>query len=218
MSKIKRLVADAGLRFNFEITVILTIDAILVVSGVITYIFTHSLLLTAPFIFLIIALDLADLWRFYYYRDLRQDNAIHEVSLLFRYLYVDLNNGLNVKEALEQLKSYASLHLNELLVNLLESQANDVTPYLAFAHQFPSILLEEVMVALYRYAKKPELENLKIFNEAYLKLKTSSEQKAQERIKTRFDFAKSTAIVGVSIVLIMVIIAIILLVGEYLHG
>ncbi|MCQ2794452.1 MAG: hypothetical protein MJ207_03775 [Bacilli bacterium] len=218
MNKIKRLVADAGLRFNLEMTIILAVDAILMVAGIISYIYTHSLLLTAPFIFLVIALDLADLWRFYYYRDLRQENAIHEVSLLFRYLYVDLNNGLSAKDALEQLKSYASLHLNELLVNLLENQENDVTPYLAFAHQFPSILLEEVMVALYRYAKKPELENLKTFNEAYLKLKTSSEQKAQERVKTRFDFAKSTAIIGVSIVLIMVIVAIILLVGEYLHG
>lgn len=218
MSKLKKLFVDAGLNIYVELIVIAVINLVLLASAVVSYFFTKKIIFIAPSLFLLLLIDLADLWRINYLKRIGQVSLVHEVTLLFRYLYVDLNNDIAVNKALEELKTYASLRLNTLLCNLLESKDDPLTSYLAFAHQFPSVLLEEVMMRLYQYQNKNSKAGLLAFNEAYLKLKHDDDQNSHESRKTRFEFVKSTALVGVAIIVIVVIVVVVILVGEFLHG
>ena len=161
--------------------------------------------------------DLGDILRFYYLAVKRENENFHALVILFRHLYVDVNHNVKVLEAFEKLKSFANLEINSYINNLLESKDKTVAPYLAFAHQFPSLLIEEMMIALYRYQNSSKPAYLSSFNDAYLKLRDLDNKQNKSRLHWQFDFIKITAVIGVAIILLIVIVSVVIMVGKFLY-
>lgn len=217
MKELKKLIKSANLNAKIELVIILLVNLVLIVAAIFIFILTHNLLFMAPVIFIILLLNFANIFRYYYLKEKNEDNDLHALVLLFRYLYVDVNNGIKVIDALERLKGFANLKINTYLNNLLESNDETIEPYLAFAHQFPSLLIEEMLVALFRYKNNAEMIYLASFNDAYFKLKKDDDKKMKERATWQFDFIKTTAIIGVAIIMLIVIASVIIMVGEFLY-
>ena len=173
-----------------------------------------------PFVFVIV---LANSVVFYRYLFLYSKNAIDQIKefvTLFRYLYLDINNQISVKDALMNLKDRTSLKMSKRLEDFLNeaSQDSSLLPYLHFASTFSSVLVEEMMINLYRYNQKPGKENLLNFNRAYLKLKSIIEKDEEKDNNRQYEFVKLTAIIGTAIIVILAIIVTVFVVEEYIHG
>lgn len=217
---LKTLLKRANLNYKKELITIIFINLFLVALMIISYVLTHNNLLLIPFIFLIVLTNAISFYRYLFLYSKNLTSQIKEFVTLFRYLYLDINNEIKPEAALKNLKAYASLKMNEQLQQLLDSSQTDPSlfPYLNFAKLFSSVLVEEVMLNLYRFKKRETNENLKHFNNAYFKLKHLVEQEDENNSKRQYDFIKSTAIIGTAIIVIVLIISVILITEEYLNG
>lgn len=219
-NKIKAFFKKINLNYRKELVVLLGVNLVVIALMVVTFIFTHSSLIFIPYLFFLVLINGVCFYRYLHLYGKNLTNQMKEIVYLFRYLYLDINNGVNVLSSLEALKSKASLKMNEKLANLLNeaSQDHSLMPYLNFAHQFSSVLIEEMMINLYRYEQKKLVANLNNFNRTYLKLKTMMEEDNEHDEMKQFDFIKSTAIIGTAIIIVIVIIAVIIIVEGYRHG
>ena len=219
-NKIKKILERANLDFKKELVFILIINIIFISGMVVVFLFTGNNLFFIPFIFLIVLLNAVAFYRYLFLYSKNATDQIREFVTLFRYLYIDINNQIKVKDALKSLKERGSLKMGEKLEQLFNETKQDesLTPYLRFASTFSSVLIEEVMINLYRFSQKPHKENLAHFNEAYLKLKKVVEEDEEKDINRQYGFIKVTAIIGTAIIVILVIIVTIIITEEYIHG
>lgn len=216
----KLILTKARLNYRRELIIILAINLALIALMLSSYFLTKNELFFIPFIFLMVLVNGISFYRYLFLYSKNLTIQIREFVYLFRYLYLDINNQIKVEVALKNLKVRASLKLNEQLENLLTSIHHDqsLLPYLTFAHFFSSVLVEEVMVMLYRYSQSESKEDLREFNEAYFKLKRVIELDEEKNSKRQYDFIKTTALIGTAIIVMVVIISAILIMEEYIHG
>ncbi|MCQ2792587.1 MAG: hypothetical protein MJ208_03595 [Bacilli bacterium] len=219
-NNIKTKLAKANVNYKRALIVTLSINVALITVMIVTYIFTNNHLFFIPYLFLIVLIDAICFYRFFSSYQHHLEMKSKEVTNLFRYLYLDLNNQIKVKLALINLKERASLKMVELLDQLINETNDDssLTPYIKFASNFSSTLVEEVMLALFRYQIESSPTKLKQFNEAYFKLKRVVELEEEKTNKRQYDFIKTTAIIGTAMIVVLVIIATVIVVEEYIHG
>lgn len=203
-----------------ELLVILIINIFLVAVMVATYVFTNNSLLFIPFIFLIVLVNAATFYRYLFLYNKKENGKIKELTVLLKYLYLDINNQIKVKDALTNLKEKASLKMNQKLDVFFNEMKQDesLLPYLHFATNFSSIFAEEAMINLYRFEKEPNKENLQHFNETFLKLKKIVDEDDERDNNYQYEFVKITAIIGTAIIVMLVIIVTIIIVEGYVHG
>lgn len=216
----KTILKRANLNYKTELILVVIINCLLIGGMIVTYIFTRNTLFFIPFIFIIVLANGVSFYRYLFLYNKNIDDQIKEFVSLFRYLYLDINNQIKVKDALLSLKERASLKMNQKLEQLMNEKKEDTSlvPYLNFAANFSSVLVEETLINLYRYEKHQHKENLLHFNEAYLKLKEEVSQGIARDSNNQYEFIKTTAIIGTAIIVILVIIVTIIIVEEYIHG
>lgn len=219
-NNLKRALHRANINYKKELAIVLIINLLFIAIMVATYIFTHNNLLFIPFIFLIVLVNAVVFYRYLFLYNKNASDQIKELVTLLRYLYLDINNQIKTKDALLNLKEKASLKMNQKLDLLFNEMKQDesLMPYLHFASNFSSVLVEEVMLNLYRYEKDSHKDNLQHFNEAYLKLKKIVDEEDERDNNQQFEFIKTTAIIGTAIIVMLVIIVTIIIVEEYVHG
>lgn len=220
MDNIKTILKRANLNYKIELVFIILINALLIGAMVVTYVFTHNNLFFIPFIFVIVLANAISFYRYLFLYNKNISNQIREFTSLFRYLYLDINNQIKVNVALVNLKERASLKMNEKLEALLDEKSKDpsLLPYLHFAANFSSVLIEEVMINLYHFEKHAHKDNLLHFNEAYMKLRKGIEEENIQSNNNQYEFVKTSAIIGTALIVILVIIVTIIVVEEYIHG
>lgn len=219
-NNLKTTLHRANINFKKELVIVLVINILLIAAMVITYTLTHNNILFIPFVFLIVLVNAVTFYRYLFLYSKNDSNQIKELAILLRYLYLDINNQINVKDALLNLKEKASLKMNQKLDTFFNETKQDdsLLPYLHFASNFSNVLVEEAMIGLYRYEKQPQKENLQHFNECYLKLKKIVEEDDERDNNRQYEFIKTTAIIGTAIIVMLVIIVTIIIVEEYVHG
>lgn len=219
-SNLKTTLHRANINIKKELVIILIINIFLIAIMVATFIFTHNNLLFIPFIFLIVLVNAVTFYRYLFLYNKNETLQIKELTTLLRYLYLDINNQIKVKDALLNLKEKASLKMNQKLDVFFDEMKQDesLLPYLHFASNFSSVLAEEAMINLYRYEKHSHKENLQHFNETYLKLKKVVDEDDEHNNNRQYEFIKTTAIIGTAIIVMLVIIVTIIIVEEYVHG
>ena len=219
-NKFQSILKRANLNYKKELLIVILINLAAIALMIVTFLLTHLKLIFIPFIFLIVLVNAITFYRYIFLYSKSISGQIKEFTYLFRYLYIEVNHGVKVKDALFNLKEKASLTMNKRLEKLFEEINNDTSlvPYLNFASTFSSVLVEEVMLNLYRLAKKDDKDNLLHFNEAYLKLKKIIEKEEMKDSNRSYEFIKTTALIGTAIIIIVVIAVTIIFVEEYIHG
>ena len=219
-NKMKDLFKHANINYKKELIMLAIINDFLIAAMIVVYLFTRNRLLFIPFIFIIVLVNAITFYRYLSLYNKNVTSQIKEFTSLFRYLYLDINNQIKVKDALIKLKEQASLTMNKKIETLLEEIKRDssFTPYLNFASTFSSVLIEEVMLNLYRYNKHSQNDNLLHFNEAFYKLKKVVDDDEDKNSDRQYEFIKNTAIIGTAIIVMLVIIVTIIIVEEYIHG
>lgn len=194
--------------------IFIIINVILIALMILIYVLTKSSLCFIPFIFLIVFANAIILFRYLQIYRNKENQKINKLCHSFRRFYLELNQGQDINKCLNNLKEDASLELNELLTNLLDNNETNITlkSYLDFAKQFDNVLVEKMMINLFRYQNNHTLENLNNFNRSYLALKSSIDEEKIKLYKTVFDLVKVTPIIGAIIVVIVVIVTVIILV------
>lgn len=219
-SNFKAITKRANLNYKTELVLVVLINIVLIGGMIVTYIFTHNTLFFIPFIFIIVLANGVSFYRYLFLYNKSITSQIKEFVSLFRYLYLDINNQIKVKDALLSLKERASLQMNQKLDQLMTEKNEDTSlvPYLNFAANFSNVLVEETLTNLYRYEKHQHKENLLHFNDVYLKLKEEVDEEIARDSNSQYEFIKTTAIIGTAIIVILVIIVTIIIVEEYIHG
>lgn len=219
-NKFQLILKRANIDYKKELIFVLIVNLFLIGGMIVTFIFTDNNLIFIPFIFLIVLVNAITFYRYLFLYSKNITEQIKEFTFLLRYLYLDINNQVKVKTALMNLKEKASLKMNKKLETLFEEIKHDdsLLPYLHFASDFSSVLVEEVMLNLYRLDKRTHKENLLHFNETYFKLKQVVDEECEKDNNRQFEFIKSTAIIGAAIIVVLVIVVTIIIVEEYIHG
>ena len=219
-NKFQNLLKRANLNYKKELLIVILINLVTITLMVVTYVLTHLKLLFIPFVFVIVLVNAITFYRYLYLYSKNISGQIKEFTYLFRYLYIEVNHGIKVKDALLNLKEKASLTMNKRLEKFFEEINKDTSlvPYLNFASTFSSVFIEEVMLNLYRLEKQEHKESLLHFNEAYLKLKKVVEKEEIKDSNHSYEFIKTTALIGAAIIIIVVMAVTIIFVEEYIHG
>lgn len=139
----------------------------------------------------------------------------NEFVHLFSYFSIYVRNGEPVYSALEDTIRYASSGMSSKLQTLLTSIDEDksVKPYLAFAENFPSLEIQQVMISVYKMSVEGEGEAyLRQFETIFESLADGKRQERMEQEQKRysnFNFlptmasALSMGIIAVAIVILM---------------
>ena len=220
MNKLKQLIADAGLKFRNEMIILIILNALTLAFALAIVIIFKKILFILPFIFLFLLINLVSIMRYVELKRIRNSEMLGNMYRLVKYLYIDINSGLPLIKALENLKGKSDLKTSEYLTILFENIKKDksVAPYLAFAKNYQSVIIEELFINLYDYNLHKTRNYLERFNKSFYSLSNVYLKERKTRILRRFDFLKSSALLGTLLILVLIMVSVVSVIGEFIHG
>lgn len=109
-----------------------------------------------------------------------------EFVRIFTYFSIYIQDGLPIYSAFQELLKYASPTMKERLKDLLNDIDHDksVKPYVTFASLFPSLMIREVMISIYKMVDEGTNETyLRQYATIFASLAEDKRTKAKERHK-----------------------------------
>ena len=161
MGKLKNNIEFLGLSYKKEILKIVLINILIVGLIILSY-----FLFDQPFVFAIIAviglfLDYFLISSYSSKKSRLLRRREDEFVAIISYFKIFISNKNNVYHSLECLKPYASIWMSNEIQNLLDDIDLDksVKPYIKFASNFKSSVIENVMISIYQMVDEGENES-----------------------------------------------------------
>ena len=145
----------------------------------------------------------------------------NEFVTTLNYIQTYLGNGYNVYQSINEILEICNDGLNTLFVNLLADIDEDksVTPFITFANNFNSTLIQQVMISLYLMVENgTDITYISRFTPLFSQLKKDNEQKIAKNINSRYDSLNLLPVIGAAIITIIIIIGIVSIIGGMLNG
>lgn len=158
---LKEKMLNAGLNPKKVALYLFVADVFVIAFAVFSYfVLQTSLIICVSMLGLIPLIDIFSLQKML--RGKSSDNIALETEFVrvFSYLNIYLHNGLPVYTSIKNIVEFSSKEMKNRLRKLLKEIDEDksVAPYVAFASDFPSLLVKEVMVSLYLIAEQGGVE------------------------------------------------------------
>lgn len=221
MKKLKNKIIDLNLTYKKEITKIALI--IIIANCLIAFfaIYFKNIKLII-FIFLVPFLILYIFNINYDKRILNYKQSLeNEFVTTLNYIQTYLSNGYNVYQSINEILEICNDNLNKLFISLLSDIDEDksVTPFITFANNFGSSLIQQVMISLYLMVENgTDITYISRFMPLFSQLKKDNEQKIIKDINSRYDSLNLLPVVGAAIITIIIIIGIVSIIGGMLDG
>lgn len=145
----------------------------------------------------------------------------NEFVTTLNYIQTYLGNGYNVYQSLNEILEICNDGLNTLFVDLLADIDEDksVTPFITFANNFSSTLIQQVMISLYLMVENgTDITYISRFAPLFSQLKKDNEQKIVKNINSRYDSLNLLPVIGAAIITVIIIIGIVSIIGGMLNG
>lgn len=221
MKKLKNKIIDLNLNYKKEIT---KIALIIIIANCLIAFFAIYFKNIKLIIFIFLAPFLI-LYIFNINYDKRilnyKQSLENEFVTTLNYIQTYLSNGYNVYQSINEILEICNDNLNKLFISLLSDIDEDksVTPFIIFANNFGSSLIQQVMISLYLMVENgTDITYISRFMPLFSQLKKDNEQKIIKDINSRYDSLNLLPVVGAAIITIIIIIGIVSIIGGMLDG
>ena len=221
MKKLKNKIIDLNLNYKKEIT---KIALIIIIANCLIAFFAIYFKNIKLIIFIFLAPFLI-LYIFNINYDKRilnyKQSLENEFVTTLNYIQTYLSNGYNVYQSINEILEICNDNLNKLFISLLADIDEDksVTPFIIFANNFGSSLIQQVMISLYLMVENgTDITYISRFMPLFSQLKKDNEQKIIKDINNRYDSLNLLPVVGAAIITIIIIIGIVSIIGGMLNG
>ena len=221
MKKLKNKIIDLNLNYKKEIT---KIALIIIIANCLIAFFAIYFKNIKLIIFVFLAPFLI-LYIFNINYDKRilnyKQSLENEFVTTLNYIQTYLSNGYNVYQSINEILEICNDNLNKLFISLLADIDEDksVTPFIIFANNFGSSLIQQVMISLYLMVENgTDITYISRFMPLFSQLKKDNEQKIIKDINSRYDSLNLLPVVGAAIITIIIIIGIVSIIGGMLDG
>lgn len=220
MNKIKLLFIKNNINFNIELIIFIIYNFLILLLALFVIISKQSLIFLLLDIMLCLIANVGNFYRLYFKIEKKNNELSDQAKSFFSYLYLDLNNKIALDLALTRVKQFVSIEVIDAINVFLKEIKSDSTskPYIKLAKVFRMFDAEEMMLILYTYQLDKKSSILISFNNYYLNFKKAHEEDKILDNNNKFSLIKCTAIVGASLIVILLIASIIVITRGYING
>ena len=221
MKKLKEKMLILGLNPKREFLIVLITDLVLILAGVLTFIFLKQLLYLASCLGVAFIFDLLFLTRYSKQISNKNTENLQEFAVLFGYFRIYLHNGFSVYSALKELLNFANQSLKKDLEELINEIDSDKTvqPFVKFGKKFNEIIVEEMMISIYQMIDDGENSDyLYQFELIFDKLSDLLYEKYLRAKNSKLGTLSNAPLLGASFLVVILTIGVISILGEVING
>lgn len=151
MKYFKHLIEELNLNYRHELLIFILINFVFIALSIFLYVFIRNIIYVGMSFTLLLMFNALNVYRLY---ELKSDKHYKELSsllYLFNLITINVHNKCDIVTSFKNIKDITDLKLNTCVSNFIEAINEDksINPYLAFAHNYSSIQIEELMINLY---------------------------------------------------------------------
>lgn len=219
MKKIKKLINELNLNYKKEKTFFLMGSLISILLAVIAFLF-HQLVVSIILLFGPLFILIIKYWQYTTLKDKNTKNHEDEFINLITYLEIFISNKFNIYNSFLEVKAYSSPWMSDKIQILLEEIDNDKTvdPFVHFATNFKTPIVENVMVAIFQMVEEGESSNQ--LNQFDILFQRFSENHHLSRINQKIrklDGLSSLPLIGAGLVVIILTFGILTIMGDIIN-
>ena len=221
MKKLKEKMLILGLNPKRELLIVLITDLVLILAGVLTFIFLKQLLYLASCLGVVFIFDLLFLTRYSKQISNKNTENLQEFAVLFGYFRIYLHNGFSVYSALKELLNFANQSLKKDLEELISEIDSDKTvqPFVKFGKKFNEIIVEEMMISIYQMIDDGENSDyLYQFELIFDKFSDLLYEKYLRAKNSKLGTLSNAPLLGASFLVVILTIGVISILGEVING
>ena len=221
MKKLKEKMLILGLNPKRELLIVLITDLVLILAGVLTFIFLKQLLYLASCLGVAFIFDLLFLTRYSKQISNKNTENLQEFAVLFGYFRIYLHNGFSVYSALKELLNFANQSLKKDLEELISEIDSDKTvqPFVKFGRKFNEIIVEEMMISIYQMIDDGENSDyLYQFELIFDKFSDLLYEKYLRVKNSKLGTLSNAPLLGASFLVVILTIGVISILGEVING
>ena len=221
MKKLKEKMLILGLNPKREFLIVLITDLVLILAGVLTFIFLKQLLYLASCLGVAFIFDLLFLTRYSKQISNKNTENLQEFAVLFGYFRIYLHNGFSVYSALKELLNFANQSLKKDLEELISEIDSDKTiqPFVKFGKKFNEIIVEEMMISIYQMIDDGENSDyLYQFELIFDKFSDLLYEKYLRAKNSKLGTLSNAPLLGASFLVVILTIGVISILGEVING
>ena len=221
MKKLKEKMLILGLNPKRELLIVLIADLVLILAGVLTFIFLKQLLYLASCLGVAFIFDLLFLTRYSKQISNKNTENLQEFAVLFGYFRIYIHNGFSVYSALKELLNFANESLKKDLEELISEIDSDksVQPFVKFGKKFNEIIVEEMMISIYQMIDDGENSNyLSQFELIFDKFSDLLYEKYLRDKNSKLGTLSNAPLLGASFLVVILTIGVISILGEVING
>ena len=221
MKKLKDKMLILGLNPKREFLIILVSNIVLVIAGVLTFIFLKQIIYLATSIAMAFVFDLFFLTRYSKQINNKNTENLQEFAVLFGYFRIFIHNGFSVYSALKEVVSFANPTLKKDLEELISDIDTDksVQPFIKFGKKFNEIIVEEMMISIYQMIDDGENSDYLVqFELIFDKFSDLLYEKYLRAKNSRLATLSNAPLIGASFLVIVLTIGVISILGEVING
>lgn len=220
IKKYKNLLNEIHLNYVSEITLLITLNIILIAAMILTIIVFNSPLFIALFVSLLLLSNFVIFNRYFLIKKKIDNIRLESLYQVLGFIYLDLMCGVNKTNVLKHLNESDNLEFNERANKTLQQIETDhsIAPFLTFASFFKSNQATVAIINVYKVINNDDKTYIADFDNAYHLLESEVKTIKQAKLRHKYAFARYSAFIGAIILLLIVVIAIILEIGNKFHG
>lgn len=217
VNPLKRDIEFIGLTYKKELVKIIIINAILVISLSLAFIFTKTIMVLLIGLLVIFG---ANYFIYFTYsgkkaqliKD-RADEFVHIIS----YFRIFIKNKNNVYQSFNKLMSYSSDWMKdkiEIMLNAIDSDKS-IKPFTDFADRFDLPIARNVMISIYQMIEQGEVsEQLNQFTILFEQMSQTLNDERKDRKTRSFDIVSFMPIIGAGLVTLALTFSMLTIVGD----
>ena len=221
MKKLKEKMLILGLNPKRELLIVLIADLVLILAGVLTFVFLKQLLYLASCLGVSFIFDLLFLTQYSKQISNKNTENLQEFAVLFGYFRIYIHNGFSVYSALKELLNFANESLKKDLEELISEIDSDksVQPFVKFGKKFNEIIVEEMMISIYQMIDDGENSNyLSQFELIFDKFSDLLYEKYLRAKNSKLGTLSNAPLLGASFLVVILTIGVISILGEVING
>ena len=219
-NKLENTIRFIGLDYKKEMIKLFIINLVIILSGVLLYIFTKAIIYS---LFVLAALGGVDYFLISSYGEKKKaliSKRNEELLTLISYFETFINNNNNVYQAFNKLIDYSSLWMKERIQEFLLAIDNDksVKPFIDFSSNFSMGSIKNVMLSIYQMVDQGEnSQQLLQFSFLFHEISKSRNEELKKKKERSLSSMTTFPLIGASALAVVLTLSIISIVGDIIN-
>ena len=216
----KDRIAYLGLSYKKEMIILIGINVFILIIGFVVFFLLKEWLVLPVIPILMIASSVLYLSRYSGLEKKLEKNHIDEFISLLSYFEIFVYNGNNIYKSFEMLLPYCSTYMEEVITSFLSQMDADksVGPFVTFASKFNNRIIESLMLSIYQMVDNGgNGGQFSEFNALFSSIAKDHQQEVIEEQKRKLNALDSWPLIGSGAVTIILAIAILNIIGDYVN-